>query len=76
MKTPKMKGPSQEELEATRLQNEQLQKRNAQLDAEEAQRRADTERQMRALANNRVGIRSLLSGDWSGFQRGGDLGAR
>lgn len=76
MKSASMKGPSAEELEATRLQNEQLTKRNTQLDQEDAARKAETERQTQQIQQNRVGMRSLLSGDWSGFSRGGDLGPK
>ena len=76
MKSPKMKGPGPEEVEATRLQNEQLAKRNAQLDADERKRRADLADSTGGLAGNRVGVRSLLSGDWGGFDRGGGLAGR
>ncbi len=76
MKSPKMKGPSAEELEATRLQNEQMAKRNTQLDADERKRKQELAESTSGLAGNRVGVRSLLSGDWGGFDRGGGLGAR
>lgn len=76
MKTPKMKGPSAEEVEATRLQNEQLAKRNADLDREDAKRRADEADRQTAMSGNRVGVRSLLSGDWGGFDRTGGFGTK
>lgn len=76
MKSPKMKGPSQEELDAQAQQAALLKKQNDLLDQQEAQRKADQEAAMSALSSNRVGMRSLLSAGWSGFTRGGDLGAR
>lgn len=76
MKTPKMRGPSAEELEATRLQNEAMAKRNADLEAEKKKKAEDGAADTAALAGNRVGVRSLLSGDWAGFDRSGGFGAR
>jgi hypothetical protein len=82
---PKVKTPEPSEAELA-LKDEQLKeiaKRNRDLDAEQArqaQSRMDaaaaaTEEQT-ARAGNRLGSRSLLSGDWAGFRRGGDMGAR
>ncbi len=74
MKSPKMRGPSPEELEATRLQNEALAKRNVELDLEQKKKKADEADATAALAGNRVGVRSLLSNDWAGFDRTGGFG--
>ena len=76
MKSAKMAGPSQEELDAQAAQTAELQKRNAALDAEDAARKAETERQTQQIQQNRVGMRSLLTNDWQGFSRSGDLGAK
>jgi hypothetical protein len=76
VKSPKMQGPSQAELDAQAATTEATLKRNAQLDDEEAQRKKKMEEDTAAIANNRVGVRSLLSNDWGGFSRGGDLQGR
>ncbi len=73
MKSPKMQGPSQEELDLQASQRAEMDKRNRQLAADEAKSRADKEADQRAAAAGKVGIRSLMSGDWAGFRRGGDL---
>ncbi len=76
MKSPKAPTPSQAELDGQAQQAAMLKKQNDLLDQQEAQRRADTEENLKALSGNRVGMRSLLTGGWSGFTRGGDLGGR
>lgn len=72
--------------ETSRLNEAQLAAiRRQEADVAEARRTADAEKQEadnqrrreeEARAGNRVGMRSLLSGDWSGFRRGGDLAGR
>ena len=76
MKSPKMPGPSQAELDAQAQQATLLKKQNEQLDQQQAQQKADADASAAAIAGNRVGMRSLLSAGWTGFTRGGDLGAR
>lgn len=76
MKSPKMPGPSAAEIQAQQDQAELIAKQKSQLDAEEKARKAEQERSVAAIAGNRVGVRSLLSNDWGGFARSGDLGAR
>lgn len=76
MKSPSMPAPSAQETEAKDMQLKLLAKQNAQLDLDEANRKAKTERDTAAIAGGKMGMRSLLSNDWTGFQRGGDLGGR
>ena len=70
--------------ETSRLNQAQLrliERQNANIEAEKVKADADAAEQKRASSRteearmrNRVGMRSLLSGDWQGFRRGGDLG--
>jgi hypothetical protein len=79
MKSPKMPGPSHEEMIVRATQRDEISQRDAQLEAEEAARKRKAEERSAAIAANRIGIRSLLSGDWRGFSRdgtGADLEAR
>jgi hypothetical protein len=76
VKSPKMSGPSQAELDAQTAQVALLKKQTEQLDQQEAQRKADAQASADALTSGRSGMRSLLSSGWSGFTRGGDLGAK
>ncbi len=80
MGSPKMKGPSAEETELQRIQLEQINKRDRQLRQEEIRERDKNSRDQQSMMSGRVGSRSILSGDWQGFQapgmnRGGDVGA-
>jgi len=76
MKAPRLPGPSPEELEMQRIQKEELERQRQMAEEQSAQLRMEKQRTEMLRAANRVGIRSLLSGDWQGFRRGGDLGAR
>jgi hypothetical protein len=71
MRTPKMPGPTQQEVEVNQTQALEMQRRREQLDAEEKERKRKATEREEALASNRVGLRSLLSGGWAGFQRDG-----
>ena len=76
MKSAKTPGPTQEDLDAKAAQTSLLQSQQKALDDQKAADAAEKERQAGLLAGNRVGTRSLLSNDWSGFARGGDLGPK
>lgn len=75
IKAPKVPAPSQEELQAQQQQREEIARQQQQVREDEQRIAAEREREERLRAANRVGARSLLSGDWQGFRRGGDLGA-
>ncbi|MBW8268293.1 hypothetical protein [Caldovatus aquaticus] len=75
IKAPRMPAPSQEELQAQQEQRAELERQRRLAAEEEARLAAEREREEQLRAANRVGARSLLSGDWQGFRRGGDLGA-
>jgi len=83
MRAPKAPAPSPEERELVQLQTDQLRLQKAQMvkedervTREEAEGRVRTERSLADRQANRVGSRSLLSGDFTGFVRGGDLRPR
>lgn len=76
MKTPKMQGPTAEETALKQAQAEDIAKRNKQLDEQEMARKAEEAATAASAQAGRVGRSSLLSGDWNGFSRGGDLTAR
>ena len=60
--------------ESKRLNNEALQRQEKQATKDAASLKAKEQREAGLMAAGRTGARSLFSGDWSGFQRGGDLG--
>jgi hypothetical protein len=73
----------EEASQLNRMQMDAIKRQEA--DVAEARRRADADkmdadnvrrREEEARSGNRVGVRSLLSGDWMGFRRGGDLAGR
>lgn len=71
-----MPGPSAEETELKQLQLEEARKRNAQLGEQDKTQKAEAAALAASTQSGRVGRGSLLTGDWNGFQRGGDLTAR
>lgn len=71
MRTPKMPGPTQQEVQVSETQATETKRRQEQLDAEERERKRKATEREEAIASNRVGLRSLLSGSWGGFQRDG-----
>lgn len=66
--------PAEQELK--QLQLEEARKRNTQLAEQEASAKREKDALAAATLAGRVGRGSLLSGDWSGYQRGGDLAGR
>jgi hypothetical protein len=70
----KMPEPSAEELRLREQQQREMERRNTALDREDADRKAREAGDEAARRGGRLGQRSLLSGNWSGFQRGGDVG--
>jgi hypothetical protein len=74
MKSPKMPGPSPEETRLKELQLKELETRTAQVDKEDARQKREKASTLASITAGRAGARSLLSGDWSGYSRGGDLG--
>lgn len=75
-KQPKMPGPTAEEIQAKEAEEAERAKREKELQAESERVRLANERQESLRASNRTGARSLISGDWAGFQRGADMGAQ
>lgn len=75
MKTPRMPTPTAAEIAATDQANAEATRRQQQLDAEEARLREQRNSAEASALRGTTGTRSLLSGDWSGFQRA-DLSAR
>jgi hypothetical protein len=76
MSSPDTPSPSPEELQLQELQLAEAKKRQSQLDVEEARQKRDKQSMLASMAAGRSGVRSLLSGDWSGYTRGADLGPR
>lgn len=86
----KAPGPSYEEtaaLQATRELNERqlalLDEQKKETEAARAAAEADkmktadaAQREEQRRRRGTTGTRTLLTGDWAGFQRGGDMGAR
>ena len=59
-----------------KLQLEQLQAQKAKTAADLEAEKAKEAKKTTEAAENRVGIRSLLSNGWAGYERGGDLAPR
>lgn len=67
---------NQMQMAALKRQETDVAEARSRADSEKADADAVRKRDEEARSGNRVGVRSLLSGDWTGFRRGGDLAGR
>jgi hypothetical protein len=73
---PRIPDPDPAEQQLKQEQLAEIAKRNQQVEEDKAAANSKKLGEETARRSNRVGMRGLLSGDWGGFQRGGDTGAR
>jgi hypothetical protein len=74
--TIKMPEPTEDERRAQEVQLRESERRSRQVEQDELRGRQREASDMAARRGGGTGMRGLLSGDWSGFRRGGDVGGR